>query len=142
MRYFKRLILALLVVSSVWLVSAKANATETSIYLYSVSKHLIKGEFNETNEMLAIQYGEFSIGAYNNSFEDNSYFLGYKKKVTKNLHYGLMLATGYKYDVTPIPLVGGTVDLFPVGSSMAQVEVNAIPAAFTVSFKLTFDYDF
>ena len=57
-------------------------------------------EYNESHEMLAIEYQNWVVGTFINSFYDRTWLVGYnfKKDLTDEIQVGAMLALSYGYD--------------------------------------------
>lgn len=107
----KKLIVALLFLLGINV----ANADEISVVTHGFSKHLDNHNFNERNYGVGIRYERedygLQIGAYRNSLYKDAVYVGVDwnafqystdscLKFEAGPFYGL--ATGYKYDVTPI----------------------------------------
>ncbi len=86
---------------------------ETYLTLNLASKHFSadKYNYNEENFGIGLNYNNYLIGQYKNSFNKNSVYAGYQlqKRVNKHLAYGLKagLVTGYTDEEMESVDIGG-----------------------------------
>lgn len=103
------------IISTLFLTLVPVKAQEMSIIGHGFSKHLENHNFNERNYGIGLRYekGEYALqlGNYHNSLRKNSFYAGMDwslihSNITGCLNFesGLYfgVATGYKYNVTPM----------------------------------------
>lgn len=95
---------------------------ETELYIKAISKHYVKGDYNESHDMLIVKHDGTLIGCYENSYSDTSCLVG---KQWGN--WKLMLVTGYSKPVILAPAY--VIDY-------KFLEFGIIPGAIVTSVKL------
>jgi len=76
------------------------TATTLTLGLAFIDHIGLEGDYHEVNPNVELSYGDFSVGVYQNSFGDPSFYVGYTVyEGWFDVDVGLV--TGYSYDVMP-----------------------------------------
>ncbi len=115
---------------------------DTWIHTGMLSKHFTGGEYNERHNLIGIEHDQWYVGYYNNSFNDDSFFLfrTYRwKPVFTNIKFGWKYGAISGYDngiemfgteVTPAFIPTLFFDYEPV-----SIDFNMLGSIYSVEFK-------
>jgi hypothetical protein len=92
------LVIAFFIYMVTILLPNKAKAEEY-VYLTGYSKHLIKGDYNESHDLLAYQRDGFTLGSFVNSYDEQSFVFSYSYPTFKHgyLHLNTVIGVTYGY---------------------------------------------
>jgi hypothetical protein len=115
----KYLIVLLLLFSGL----SNADSNLRYIHLGMVSKHFNGDDYNETHDLIALDYKDYTVGYYTNSYYNPSYFIVKNrrlKEISANVHLGFKYGIIYGYDTSagktvPFSVPSMFFDFDPVG---------------------------
>ena len=116
------------------------SETEDYLLLGQWSRHHgDASQYNQTHGLIGFERNNYSVGYYNNSYNDPSWFVGYSKKHTPEslpsvqLKLSYVAVTGYEgMAIVPLMVPGMT-----IGRGLIQLDISYIPmVAATFGFRV------
>lgn len=99
--------------------------------------------YNQTHGLIGFERNNYSVGYYNNSYDDPSWFIGYSQKYTPEslsfiqLKLNYVAVTGYE-DMMVVPIIFPSVT---IGKGLVQADLSYIPrVATTLGFRVSLGY--
>lgn len=141
----KKLLICLLILSPTTYAETSPTAKpEDYLLLGQWSRHHEQGNlYNQTHGLIGFERNGYSVGYYNNSYNDPSWFVGYSQKYTPpslpfiKLKLSYVAMTGYE-DMTIVPIMFPSVT---IGRGLVQADLSYIPmVATTVGFRVNLRY--
>ena len=77
-----------------------ASLDKVNVFLGAVTDHPFSDrDFNENNKLVAIEYDHIFAGYFNNSYDEDTFALGYrvKKQIFKNIEISAVVGATYGY---------------------------------------------
>ncbi len=138
-------VLKTIMLLTIMITTANADSLYTGLHTF----HIIENgyDYYEANNVLLYELDNgINFGKMTNSFENESYFLGYRHKFNKYMNAGMLLATGYTQNdvfgndvrksipLLPMPFVGLELPLTKHVSLSTQWTVIVINSGVIISF--------
>lgn len=140
----------LITITLLFSINVLANTQDDtmSIYLGGWSKHFDNDyDYNESNQLIAIQYNEYVFGTFKTSYYNRGYVAGYDMGYDwQDLRFGILVGAVYgytEYEIDPHLLIGDKLVplIFPYVSYIKfkiKPVVGVLGEAVTLQFKLSF----
>lgn len=131
-----------LLLISILLFSSNSYSDEIWLHMGMFSKHLSSKDYNERHRLLGLEYNDWNVGYYNNSYNRDSYFLFKSFDVDSLDEYlpsrakfklKIGLISGYEnviYGVMPAVVPVLSFDYEPV-----SIDINMLGNVYSVQFK-------
>lgn len=137
----------LILISLILFTSVTVKSEEyPSVYALGYSKHLVEGDYNETHNYFAVEWHNFHVGTFNNSYNNQSYIVSYNLEIWENSNFtvgGLSgFVHGYHKDKVNIPMIKGMMPVIVPYVKYTKYKVKPTVGLLGQAVFITFEIDF